>query len=77
MDKPIVIISALAVSLAAGAFCFASTAAEVTMSPEPAGIAEPAPAGATTATPYSPPRYYNPYAPRRDNPTNPPGTWEA
>jgi hypothetical protein len=77
MEKFKVIVSALAASLAAGAFCFGSTAADVATAPEPATVAEPAPAGPATATPYSPPRYFNPYKPRRDNPTNPPGTWEV
>ncbi len=77
MGKNAVIISALAASLAAGAFCFASTAAEVTSSPEPATIAEPAPAGPITTMPLTGPRYFNPYTPRHDNPTYPPGTWEV
>jgi len=77
MPKNGVIISALAASLAAGAFCFAATAADLTPKPQPTTTAEPTPAGPTTAAPYNPPRYFNPYTPRRDNPTNPPGTWEV
>ena len=42
-----------------------------------AAIAEPAPTGPTTSAPYAPPRYFYPYTPLRDNPTNPPGTWEV
>jgi hypothetical protein len=72
-----VIKRALAASLAAGAFCFAATAADIALTPEPAAIAEPAPARPATATPFTAPRYFNPYTPRRDNPTNPPGTWEV
>ena len=72
-----VIKRALAASLAAGALCFAATAADIALTPEPAAIAEPAPARPATATPFTAPRYFNPYTPRRDNPTNPPGTWEV
>jgi hypothetical protein len=68
---------ALAASLAAGAFCFASTAANVTSTPEPATVAEPAPAGPATATPFTAPRYFNPYTRDEDNPTDSPGTWEV
>jgi hypothetical protein len=72
-----VIITALAASLAAGALCFASTAADVTTTAERAEVAEPAPAGPATTSPFTAPRYFNPYTPRQDNPTNPPGTWEV
>jgi hypothetical protein len=69
---------ALAASFAAGAVCFASTAAGVKATVEtPANVAEPAPKGPTTPTPFTAPRYFNPYTPRQDNPTNPPGTWEV
>jgi len=68
---------ALAASLAAGALCFASTASDVTPTPEPATVAERAPTGPTTPTPFTAPRYFNPYTPPQDNPTNPPGTWEV
>jgi hypothetical protein len=77
MNKNVVIILALAASLAAGALCFASTAADVTTTAERAEVAEPAPAGPATATPFTAPRYFNPYTPPKDNPTNPPGTWEV
>jgi len=68
---------ALAASLAAGAFCFASTAAELGTLPGPATSAEPGPAGPAATTPFTAPRYFNPYTPPRDNRTNPPGTWEV
>jgi hypothetical protein len=68
---------ALAASLAAGALCFASTAAELGTSAEPATSAEAATTGPAAAAPYTAPRYFNPYTPRQDNPTNPPGTWEV
>jgi len=77
MNNANVIKRALAASLAAGALCFASTAADVTTTAERATVAEPAPAGPATATPFTAPRYFNPYTPRHDNPTNPPGTWEV
>ncbi len=78
MGKNAVIISALAASFAAGAFCFASAAAaDVATNAGPPEIAEPAPEGPTTSAPYDTPRYFNPYTPRQDNPTNPPGTWEV
>jgi hypothetical protein len=78
MGTDSVIIKALAASLAAGALCFAATAAaDVATSPEPPTVAEPAPAGPATTAPFTAPRYFNPYAPRQDNPTNPPGTWEV
>jgi hypothetical protein len=66
-----------AASLAAGALCFASTAADLTMSAEAAVVTEPSPPGPATATPFTAPRYFNPIPPRQDNPTNPPGTWEV
>jgi len=72
-----VIKRALAASLAAGALCFAATAADIALTPEPAAIAEPAPAGPTATSPFTGPRYFNPTLPREDNPTNPPGTWEV
>jgi len=72
-----VIITALAASLAAGALCFASTAADVAYEPEPATVAEPAPARPAASAPYMAPRYFKPVPPPKDNPTNPPGTWEV
>jgi len=77
MNNANVIKRALAASLAAGALCFASTAADVTTTAERAEVAEPAPAGPATTSPFTAPRYFNPYTPRQDNPTNPPGTWEV
>ena len=77
MNNANVIKRALAASLAAGALCFASTAADVTTTPEPVTVAEPAPAGPATTSPFTASRYFNPYTARQDNPTNPPGTWEV
>jgi hypothetical protein len=62
---------------AAGVFSF-SAYADGFAAAEPAGPpCAAAPEDTNTPAPYTPPRYFNPYTPRRDNPTNPPGTWEV